>query len=47
MTKPPEQLREEYSDIFGEDHHKICEGKKCECHKVVWNWILKNFTPKK
>jgi hypothetical protein len=30
-----ESVLAEYDNLFGENHHKICEGKKCQCHKEV------------
>lgn len=30
---------EEYREIFGENHHEICEGKECVCHVEVIAFI--------
>ena len=45
--KTEQQLREEYYNIFGEKHHDICEGKNCECHKEVFNWIQQQIAEAK
>lgn len=34
-----EDWEEEYMGLFGIKHHKICDGLKCECHKVVKQFI--------
>ena len=34
-------ILKEFDDIYGENHHKICVGKNCECHKVVKQFIIK------
>ncbi len=28
-----------YEDIFGKEHHKICEGINCVCHTAVKSFI--------
>lgn len=32
-----------YDNLFGNEHHKICEGKKCACHTVVKDFIRKEL----
>lgn len=39
-----EKIVEEYNNIFGQNHYKICEGKKCICHKKVKHLITKALT---
>lgn len=34
-----EEAKKEYKNIFGKEHHKICEGIKCVCHKTVIDFI--------
>ena len=34
---------QQYNELFGEKHHKICEGKNCECHKEVKKFILEKI----
>ena len=36
-----EQILKEFDEIYGENHHKICIGKNCECHKVVKQFLIK------
>jgi len=43
MNNESQRLLLEYDEIFGEKHHEICEGKKCECHKEVKALILKAY----
>ena len=31
--------QEEYDNLFGDNHHKICEGKNCQCHIEVKQFI--------
>ena len=30
---------EQYDNLFGEEHHKVCIGKKCQCHIEVKQFI--------
>lgn len=39
MPNSTKTWQERFDDIFGENHHKICIGKNCECHKVVKQFI--------
>jgi len=34
-----EKWEKDYDNIFGEKHYIICEGKKCQCHIEVKNFI--------
>lgn len=35
------ELVEKYDELFGENHHKICVGKNCQCHIEVKKFISK------
>ncbi len=37
--KTNKEILEEYDQIFGKEHHTICEGLKCRCHKEVKAFI--------
>ena len=39
MLNSTKTWQERFDDIFGENHHKICIGKNCECHKVIKQFI--------
>ena len=39
MQNSTKTWQDEFDNIFGENHHKICIGKNCECHKVVKQFI--------
>lgn len=44
MNKQQEEWKDKYDDLFGEDHNKICTGKKCNCHSEVKQFISSLLT---
>jgi hypothetical protein len=38
-----QDILKRYDEIFGEEHHKICEGKNCKCYKDVKQFIIEEI----
>jgi hypothetical protein len=39
--KTAKDIIEAFENIVGEEHHKICEGLRCACHKETKAFLLK------